>query len=103
MNRSAEAHIEGEEIVIRVPVENIQMAALGGWSVGAIDLPLRIDDPHAFAKAMCTEMNKEDEDGTTEVHRMLDAAIMGAVEWGEGEVITEDEAEKMIHEHRTTA
>ena len=41
-----------------------------------------VTDPLAFAKALETELCKEEEDGTTLVHQMLDEAAMNAVEGG---------------------
>ena len=41
-----------------------------------------INDPDKFAEEVCGQLEDEQEDGTTPVHRMLDAAIERAVEYG---------------------
>lgn len=49
-----------------------------GWDEGA----LKITDKEAFAKAVLHELRREEEDGTTLVHRMLDKAMLRAIEQG---------------------
>jgi len=93
-NQSAIARIKGDEIIITVSIANLQSALLGAWANGAME-PYRIDDPRAFAKAMCHALNDENEIGDTPIHHMLDAAMLSAIENGEGEEIDEDEAEAM--------
>lgn len=39
-------------------------------------------DEYAFARAVVTELAREDEDGTTPVHRLLEMAAVEAVEEG---------------------
>lgn len=48
-----------------------------------LDVPnIKVDDPAAFARAVCAAINREDEDGSTLLTRMLDKAISLAVEEG---------------------
>ncbi len=93
-DQSAIARIKGDHIIITVSIQNFQSALLGAWANGAME-PYRIDDPKAFAKAVCHALNDEDEIGDTPIHHMLDAAMLVAIENGEGEEIDEDEAEEM--------
>lgn len=79
---NAEAHIEGDAILIRLPLENLQAVAEGGWASGALDMRWQITDPAVFAKELCGELNREEEDGTTPIHRLFDRAIDKAAENG---------------------
>lgn len=57
---------------------------------GDILIP-KIVDADAFAKAIFHQLNDEEEDGTTIVHRMFDDAIKEAVEQGaEGIALPDD-------------
>jgi hypothetical protein len=48
-----------------------------------------VTDIHAIAKEIVSELNREEEDGSTPVHRMLDRAFDNAIEQGaEGVEIT---------------
>ncbi|TVV75565.1 hypothetical protein [Sphingomonas solaris] len=46
------------------------------------EVELVVTDPEAFAAAIAAELEHEEEDGTTPVHRMLDKAAERAVENG---------------------
>ncbi|MFS4580387.1 hypothetical protein [Phaeobacter sp. C3_T13_0] len=91
------AKIEGDEIVIRMPIATIPVAVNAGWAAHKVDTPVRVDDPRAFAKEMLHTLNAEQDDrgGNTLVMDIMDQAINGAIEFGAGEVITEEEAEKL--------
>lgn len=95
------ATVHDEHIVIRIPFEQLQLIANGGWAAGYID-PIRIDDPPAFATAMCNAINDEAEDGTTPLHQMIDNAITGAFESGEGELISDAEAEDIARRFKAS-
>lgn len=43
---------------------------------------IKVDDPAAFAREVCAAINREDEDGSTLLTRMLDKAVSLAVESG---------------------
>ena len=79
------AAIEGDEIVIRVPIAAIPFAADIAmdfeWFHGE-DATMKIVDAKLFAEDLLTELLREDEEGTTMVHLMLDKAILAAVEAG---------------------
>lgn len=52
----------------------------------------RITDEYAFARAVVSELSREDEDGTTRVHRLLELAAVEAIEEGaEGVRVPGDE------------
>lgn len=79
---NGEAFIEGDAIVIRIPLENLPAIVEGAWMAGGINARLKITDLQAFAKELCSEINREEEDGTTPFHRMVDAATEAVSENG---------------------
>lgn len=92
---SATAIIEDAAIVIRVPISYLHQIVQGGYDCGAIDCKTKITNEAEFAKELCRELNREDEEGTTPVHRLFDAAINEALEQGaEGIEVIEDEDEE---------
>lgn len=78
----ARAAIEGGDLVIRLRIANIPSAFQGGVDCGAIEPGFKVVDAQAFALEVLRALNDEDEDGTTPVHRMFDAAFEEAVEQG---------------------
>lgn len=82
------AKIEGDEIVIRVPLAAIPHAAQLALSEHGYSTDdnawtrIQITDPRTFAADMCRAMNDESEDGSTRVHLLLDAAVCVAYEQG---------------------
>ncbi|KAI94103.1 hypothetical protein T281_12870 [Rhodomicrobium udaipurense JA643] len=71
-----------DEIVIRIGVDAIEIAALGAPVLRGIEA-FRITDKRAFARAVLAELSRElGDDGTTHVHKMFDAAFLAAVEGG---------------------
>lgn len=92
-NRNAEAVIEDGCIVIRVAIANLQIAIDGGFACGAISERLEVLDDAAFAKDVANELNREEEDGTTPIHRLLDRAVNAAAESGSEWVRRHDEQE----------
>lgn len=78
------ANIEGEEIVIRIPVAALPGAAQVAWDeqYGFEQHSLRVCDVAAFAKEFVRELNSEAEDGTTLIHIVLDKAAVNAAENG---------------------
>jgi hypothetical protein len=73
------ANIEGDEIVIRVPISTMQHAACGGLEQCRVEVT---DDVQA-AKSVVRYLNDEDEEGSTLIHFALDKALTLAVENGE--------------------
>ncbi|PAQ03691.1 hypothetical protein LRP31_25660 [Mesorhizobium mediterraneum] len=86
-------------ITIRVRKADLKRAAV--WLTefehydeksGDILVP-KVTDPAAFAKAVYHQLNDEEEDGTTIVHRMFDDAIKEAVEQGAEGIVFPDDKE----------
>lgn len=75
------AKIEGDQIVIRVPIAELSGAAFQGLDqVGCKEGDgMNYAD---LARDIVAEMNAESEDGTTLVHAMLDRAVIEASERG---------------------
>lgn len=73
------ANIEGDEIVNRIKIATIPMAfevALEGED------DCKLVDAARFAPGLVLELNREQENGDTPVHRILDHAILQALEMG---------------------
>jgi hypothetical protein len=66
------AKIEGDEIVIRIPLDALRDAAR--------HQAVEITDPVAFAPAFVDELNAEDEGEDLLLNAILDAALVRAVE-----------------------
>lgn len=82
MDNSGTAVIEDGVIVIRLPVANLPAVVEGAWLASGIDIRYKVIDPVAFAKALCVELNQEDESGSTRIHKMFDRAIDEAINQG---------------------
>lgn len=82
----AEAVIEGDNIVIRIPTAAIPVA-FEAWPDAPrndeADPLYRVTDAATFAKGIVRYLNDESEDGTTRIHLMLDSAMNEALEQGE--------------------
>jgi hypothetical protein len=81
-DNDAKAIIEDGSIVIRLPIANLQMVMDGGFACNAYDKRYRVTDPEGFAKEIASELNDEDEEGSTPIHKLLDAAINEALNQG---------------------
>jgi len=93
-----ECKIEGDEIVIRVKIDCLQIAWENGPFVesnyGPDDednKPPVITDCEAFAQELVNELNFEDESGTNAVMTMFDNAMERAIENGADGVDTEND------------
>jgi hypothetical protein len=82
MSNNGRAVIKGEAIVIRLSLVSIADAVRGGVDLGSIDPPIRVTDPKVFAKEVVHALNREDDDGTTPIHRLFDQAFSEATEDG---------------------
>jgi hypothetical protein len=82
MDTSGKAVIEDGVIIIRLPVANLPAVVEGSWASGAMDVRYKVTVPEDFAKDLVRELNEENEIGTTPIHKMFDAAIDKAIEWG---------------------
>ena len=78
----AEATIEDGAIVIRVLVSALPQVVEGAWATGNLETRYQITNLDEFAADLVTQLNREEEDGTTTVHRMFDKAIEDAIERG---------------------
>lgn len=76
------AIIKDGALCISVKIEDLHQVLEGAWAMNALDQRYKVTDAKAFAEELCTQLNEEDEQGTTLVHRMFDKAIVNAIEWG---------------------
>lgn len=81
-DNNATAIIEYGSIVIRVDIATIQTVMDGGYSCNAYPERYKVTDTAAFAKEIVRELNSEDEEGTTPIHKLFDAAINEAINQG---------------------
>lgn len=79
---SGRAIIEDDIIVIRVPITYLPIIIEGAWALNALDTRFKLTDAALFAKDLVRALNDENEEGTTMVHKMFDAAINEALEQG---------------------
>lgn len=82
LKNGGEAVIEGGCIVIRFPIEALSQVIEGAWAMNALDTRYCITDGEVFAKELMRALNREDEQGTTPIHRMCDKAIEYAIDQG---------------------
>lgn len=82
IDNSAVAIIEDGSIVIRVPIANLQTIMDGGYACNAYPERYKVTNPEGFAEEISRELNCEDEDGTTAIHKLFDAAIAQALDRG---------------------
>lgn len=82
MDTGGQAVIEDGNIVIRVPIDALQMIVDGATSLNGLDKRWLITDPAEFAKWIVVEINDEDEQGTTRFHKMFDRAMDEAINQG---------------------
>lgn len=80
-HRWAEAYIENGEIVIRVPISVLPDALKQNPRDDAYSATL-IQDLAGFAKDIVHALNDEEEDGTTRIHSLFDAAMAEAIDQG---------------------
>jgi hypothetical protein len=76
------AKIENGRIVISVAVDALPMIVEGAWAGGGMDIRFKVTNAVKFATDLVRELNHEEEDGTTPVHKMFDAAISEAIDQG---------------------
>lgn len=82
MDMSGRAVIEDGAIVIRVPIANLPAVVDGWWAASGIDMRFKVTDSEAFAKDLVRELDREDDTGTTRIHKMFDRAIDEAINQG---------------------
>lgn len=74
--------IEADQIVIRIPILAVPHAASVAFDEAYGEHNYSVTDAAKFAGEMVTELGREEEDGTTLIHRMLDKAVIRALEAG---------------------
>jgi hypothetical protein len=79
---SGMAVIENGCLVIRLHLSFLPSIVEGAWAAGGMETRYKVTDSRAFAADLVTELNREEEDGTTRVHRMFDGAIDEAINQG---------------------
>jgi hypothetical protein len=78
------AKIEGDEIVIRIPIAAIAHATEVACDeeYGFELHQIKVTDSSVFANEILAELVRESEDGTTRIDKMLDGAVIEAIEQG---------------------
>lgn len=66
------------ELIIRIGVETLAFAVNNGVAIAGC----KVTDAAGFAQDVLAELQSEQEDGTTTVHLLLDAAAARAVDFG---------------------
>lgn len=84
---AGEAKIEGDEIVFRVPIAFLPDIVEGAEDSG------KVTDAAISARELLTELNHEDETGSTPFHRMFDECISEAINQGAEGIELENEDE----------
>lgn len=82
MNDQAKAVIVGESIVIRVDHNALPLIIAAGCGVNPYDGYYIVTDAESFAPYLCQALNREDDDGTTPLHKVIDEAVSYALEFG---------------------
>jgi len=77
-----EAIIEGDAIVIRVPLATLPMVVEGAWATGNLNPRMQITNLAEFSADLIRALNDEEEDGSAPLHRLFDAAINEAINQG---------------------
>lgn len=84
--------VEGDQLVIRITTECLLHAVTccSQWPIDATGAPLRIENGALLVEEIIHELQREDEQGTNAMHRMLDDAALAALENG-SEAVDYDE------------
>lgn len=69
-------------ITIQIPVSTLPLAMEVACGLQAIEPRFSITDPELFAPDFVHELNREDEQGTTPIHRLFDKAMYEAIGQG---------------------
>lgn len=83
IDRPLRCMIEEDELVIRIGINTLgfaanQMPPVDRWN------KLVVADASIVAQDVCGQLNREEEDGTTPIHILLDKAIVDA--WADGSI-----------------
>lgn len=89
IQHAAEAIIEDDMIVIRVPIKALPTALEVAYQAGYIDEepcegepPVCVVDVQQFAKDVCRALNNDHYDDRPAIHKMLDQAMEDAINDG---------------------
>lgn len=76
--------IEGDQLVIRITTECLLHAVTcaPGWPVDYKGTPISIQDGTLLIQEMIHELQREDEQGSNQMHRLLDQAALDAINNG---------------------
>lgn len=105
-NKHLEVRVADGVLSISVGISILAFATHLNGELDAYDddtgdfLDTTVTDEEVFAKEVASALNREDEDGTTMVHRMLDRAAMLAIENGADGVMTGDDKLRAIRHAR---
>jgi hypothetical protein len=69
-------------ISFRVSLDALPAVLEGAWAIGKLDTRFQITDSSEFAKEIVRALNREDEQGTTAIHKLFDRAILDSIEQG---------------------
>lgn len=86
---SARAVVRDGVLEIRIAVAMLPVALRGAYDAGGMDQRFKVTDADKFAHEVARALNDEEEDGTTPIHSMFDAAFQSAIENG-AEGVEED-------------
>lgn len=75
MNKPLTVEIKGDELRISIGINTLAYAVQMGGQWGS---DFYVNEPAAFAKSIETELQREEEDGTTPVHRLFDTVAVDA-------------------------
>ena len=81
----SEARMVGDELVIKLKISTLAHAARNSeyfFHCQDSGTPLKITDETAFAKSVVSALNREEEDGSTPITRLLDDATEHVSEQG---------------------
>jgi hypothetical protein len=95
LKKSGQALIEGDEIVIRVAIEALPTIVDASPLAPA---EFSVTDAVTFAAELVKELNREEEDGTTPIHRMFDVVILEAIEQGADGVEDYSDPEDLVED-----
>lgn len=82
MDTGGQAVIEDGNIVIRVPIDALQLIVDGAVALNGLDTRWKVTNPAEFATWIVSEINSEDDQGTTPFHKMFDRAMDEAINQG---------------------
>lgn len=80
-NKQLTIKIINDELTISIGTNLVQHACVVGRSIGMEDI--KITNENQFLESLVNQLNREEEDGSTLIHEMLDKAVSQMLEDGE--------------------